>query len=249
MFVKWPPHATARVRLAPYTRPMHVLIVEDNRDLAGNLVDYLEAQQYAVDTAQDGITGLHLAVTGDFDAIVLDLSLPGIDGIELCRRLRAEGRSTPILMLTARGEVEDRIEGLDIGADDYLVKPVALKELEARIRAQVRRARGGLEAGRLQVADLSLDEATMQVSRAGRPVELTHLGFQLLRVLMRQSPAVVTRRRLEMELWGDAPPESDSLRSHVHLLRRAIDSPPAPPLLHTVHRVGYRLAALDGLPA
>ena len=228
---------------------MRVLIVEDNRDLAGNLVDYLESQGHTVDSAMDGITGLHLAVTGDFDAIVLDLALPGLDGTQVCRRLRAEGRATPVLMLTARGELEDRIQGLDIGADDYLVKPVPLKELEARIRAQVRRARGGLEQPRLQVADLVLDERTMSVARAGQAVALTRLGYQLLRVLMRESPAVVSRQRLESEVWGDEPPETDSLRSHIHLLRRAIDHPFATPLLHTVHGVGYRLASDRALPA
>lgn len=228
---------------------MRVLIVEDNRDLAGNLVDYLQSQGHVVDSAMDGITGLHLAVTGDFDAIVLDLALPGLDGTQVCRRLRAEGRATPVLMLTARGDLEDRIQGLDIGADDYLVKPVPLKELEARIRAQVRRARGGLEQPRLQVADLVLDERTMSVTRAGQAIVLTRLGYQLLRVLMRESPAVVSRQRLEAEIWGDQPPETDSLRSHIHLLRRAIDHPFPMPLLHTVHGVGYRLAGSSAIPA
>jgi DNA-binding response OmpR family regulator len=152
-------------------------------------------------------------------------------------------------MLTARGDLEDRIQGLDIGADDYLVKPVPLKELEARIRAQVRRARGGLEQPRLQVADLVLDERTMSVTRAGQAIVLTRLGYQVLRVLMRESPAVVSRQRLEAEVWGDEPPETDSLRSHIHLLRRAIDHPFALPLLHTVHGVGYRLAGSSAIPA
>ncbi len=236
------------ITATPYTRAMRVLIVEDNRDLAGNLVDYLEAQGHVVDSAMDGITGLHLAVTGEFDAIVLDLALPGLDGTQVCRRLRAEGRTTPVLMLTARGELEDRIQGLDIGADDYLVKPVPLKELDARIKAQVRRARGGLEQPRLQVSDLVLDERTMSVMRAGQTIVLTRLSYQLLRVLMRESPAVVSRQRLEAEVWGDQPPETDSLRSHIHLLRRAIDHPFSAPLLHTVHGVGYRLAGDLALP-
>jgi DNA-binding response OmpR family regulator len=229
-------------RVAFYTAAMRVLIVEDNRDLAANVVDYLQARGHIVDSALDGLTGLHLAVTGDFDAIVLDLALPGLDGIEVCRRLRAEGKATPVLMLTARGELEDRVRGLDIGADDYLVKPVPLKELEARVRAQVRRAQGGLPHARLNVADLLLDERTMTVTRAGRPIVLTRLGFQLLRTLMRESPAVVTRQRLEMELWGDHPPPTDSLRSHIHLLRRAIDHPFPVPLLQTVHGIGYRIS-------
>jgi len=227
---------------------MRVLIVEDNRDLAANLADYLKSRGHVADVAMDGVTGLHLAVTGDFDAVVLDLALPGLDGAELCRRLRAEGAATPVLMLTARGELEERVRGLDLGADDYLVKPVPLRELEARIRAQVRRARGGLAQPRLQVADLVLDERTMAVTRAGRPIGLARLDYQLLRVLMRESPAVVPRSRLESELWGDQPPETDALRAHIHLLRRAIDHPFSAPLLHTIHGVGYRLANDDARP-
>ena len=227
---------------------MRVLIVEDNRNLAANLVDYLKSRGHVVDLAMDGVTGLHLAVTGDFDAMVLDLGLPGMDGTELCRRLRAARAATPVLMLTARGELEDRIGGLDLGGDDYLVKPVPLKELEARLRALVRRARGGLAQPRLQVADLILDERTMQVARAGRPITLARLDYQLLRVLMRESPAVVPRPRLESELWGEEPPETDALRAHIHILRRAIDQPFRVPLLHTVRSVGYRLAKDDARP-
>jgi DNA-binding response OmpR family regulator len=227
---------------------MRVLIVEDNRDLAANLADYLKSRGHVADVAMDGISGLHLAVAGDFDAIVLDLALPGLDGAELCRRLRTGGIATPVLMLTARGELEDRVRGLDLGADDYLVKPVPLKEMEARIRAQVRRAYGGLAQPRLQVADLVLDERTMAVTRAGRPIALTRLDYQLLRVLMRESPAVVPRSRLESELWGDQPPETDALRAHIHLLRKAIDHPFPAPLLHTIHGVGYRLAKDDAQP-
>lgn len=228
---------------------MRILIIEDNRDLAANLIDYLEAKGHMVDAAADGLTGLSLAVTEQPDVIVLDLGLPGLDGIEVCRRLRAEGHAVPVVMLTARGELEERITGLDVGADDYLVKPVLLRELEARLRAQVRRAAGGLESRRLQVADLILDERTMSVTRAGTPIALTGLDFELLRVLMRASPAVVSRARLEAAMWGDSPPESDSLRTHVHRLRRAIDRPFERPLLHTVHGVGYRLADDHALPA
>ncbi|RFA29310.1 DNA-binding response regulator [Alkalilimnicola ehrlichii] len=226
---------------------MQVLIVEDNRDLAANIVDYLDARGHVADTAGDGVTGLHLAVTQDFDAIVLDLGLPGLDGSEVCRRLRDAGIATPVIMLTARGEIEDRIGGLELGADDYLVKPVSLRELEARLRAQVRRAQGGLEQTRLQVADLILDERTRSVTRAGQPIQLARLDYQLLRLLLRESPAVVSRTRLETEIWGDTPPETDSLRSHIHRLRRVLDRPFKQPLLHTVHGVGYRLAALDEL--
>ncbi|MEX0731226.1 MAG: response regulator transcription factor [Aquisalimonadaceae bacterium] len=228
---------------------MRILVVEDNRDLAGNLVDYLEARGHTVDLGSDGLTGLHLAATHEFEVIVLDLGLPGLNGIELCKRLRSEGNATPVIMLTARGEIEDRISGLDTGADDYLVKPVSLRELEARIHAQARRARGGLDQRRLQVADLVLDEQTMTVSRGGRPVPLTRLDYELLRVLMRRSPAVVSRSTLEAELWGDQPPGTDTLRTHVHRLRRAIDRPFSQPLLHTVHGFGYRLVSDDAVSA
>ncbi len=221
---------------------MRILVIEDNRDLAANLVDYLEGRGHDMEFAADGLTGLHLATSAEPDVIVLDLGLPDVDGVELCRRLRASGNSAPIVMLTARGEIEDRVAGLEVGADDYLVKPVSLRELEARLRAQVRRARGELEGRRLQVADLVLDEQTMFVTRAGEPISLTRLDYELLRELMRASPGVVSRARLEAAVWGDSPPESDSLRTHIHRLRRAIDHPFDQPLLQTVHGVGYRLA-------
>ena len=224
---------------------MDVLLIEDNPDLAGNIVDYLESRGHRVDLARDGLSGLHFAASKAFDAIVLDLGLPGIDGVELCRRLREEGLATPILMLTARGELDDKVLGLEAGADDYLVKPLSLRELEARLRAQVRRVAGGLEQQRLQVGDLLLDERTRQVSRQGRRIALAPLDYQLLRLLMRASPAVLPRERLESLLWGDDPPDSDALRAHIHRLRLAIDRPFDVPLLHTVPHVGYRLAVPD----
>jgi DNA-binding response OmpR family regulator len=224
---------------------MDVLLIEDNRDLAGNLLDHLEACGHRVDWASDGLSGLHLAASKPFDAIVLDLGLPGLDGIELCRRLREEGIATPILVLTARGELDDKLLGLEVGADDYLVKPLSLRELEARLRANVRRAAGGLERRRLQVGDLILDERTHQVSRQGKKIVLAPFDYQLLRLLMRASPAVLTRERLEAALWGDDPPDSDALRTHIHRLRQAIDRPFDVPLLHTVPHVGYRLAVPD----
>lgn len=221
---------------------MHVLIIEDNRDLATNLVEYLEACGHTVDTAMDGATGLSLALSGEFDVIVLDLGLPSMDGMQVCRRLREAGRATPLVMLTGRAALESRIEGLDLGADDYLIKPVALKELEARLRAQARRAAGGPQEGLLRIADLELNERTMHVTRAGDAIVLARLEYELLRLLMRAAPAVMSRVRLERELWGDEPPRTDTLRNHVHVLRRAIDRPYSRPLLHTVHGVGYRLA-------
>lgn len=224
---------------------MRVLIIEDHRDLAENLVDYLQARGHVADAAGDGITGLHLAVTTSPDVIVLDLGLPGLGGMDLCRRLRDEGISTPLVMLTARSEVDDRVAGLLSGADDYLVKPVALRELEARLLAQVRRAGGGLESPRLQVADLVIDDRTKRVTRAGREIELARMDYLLLFILVRESPAVVSRAKLEAALWGDDPPGSDVLRAHVHRVRRAIDDPDENALIHTVHGVGYRVADLN----
>jgi len=228
-----------------YNCSMDVLIIEDDRDLAGNLLDYLEACGHRVDLAVNGPGGLQMAQSKAFDAIVLDLGLPGLDGIELCRRLREEGIAVPILMLTARGELDDKLLGLEAGADDYLVKPLSLRELEARLRAHTRRAAGGLERRRLQVGDLILDERTHQVSRQGKKIVLAPFDYQLLRLLMRASPAVVPRERLEAALWGDDPPDSDALRAHVHRLRQAIDRPFGVPLLHTIPHIGYRLAAPD----
>ena len=221
---------------------MRILIVEDNPDILANVLDYLQLKGYSVDCAQDGLGGLHLAATQAYDLIVLDVMLPGIDGFQICRRLREDARlNVPIIMLTARDTLEDRVHGLDIGADDYLVKPFALSELHARIQAVLRRSRGEL-GHELRVGDLVFDTDTLDVRRAGRPLKVHPLGLKLLAALMHRSPAVVRREALEQELWGDDSPDSDSLRSHIHQLRQTIDKPFNQPLLHTVHGVGYRLA-------
>ncbi|MDA8485205.1 response regulator transcription factor [Pseudomonas resinovorans] len=224
---------------------MRILIIEDNRDILANVLDYLQLKGYSVDCAQDGLSGLHLATTQHYDLIVLDIMLPGIDGLQLCNRLRQEARrDTPIIMLTARDTLEDRLAGLRSGADDYLVKPFALSELVARIEAVVRRSHGGRKR-QLQVADLSYDLDTLEATRAGQIIKLNPLGHKLLTTLMRRSPAVVRREVLEEALWGDNCPDSDSLRSHIHQLRQALDKPFPHPLLHTIHGVGYRLADLE----
>ncbi|MNM59272.1 Response regulator MprA [compost metagenome] len=221
---------------------MRILLVEDNRDILANMADYLGMKGYTVDCAQDGLTGLHLAATEHFDLIVLDVMLPALDGFTLCRRLREDARrDTPVIMLTARDQLDDRLQGFRSGADDYLLKPFALSELAARIEAILRRTQGG---GRreLQVADLRYDLDTLEVTRAGKPLKLNPIALKLLAVLMQKSPHVVRRDVLEETVWGDDCPDSDSLRSHVHQLRQVIDKPFATPLLHTVHGVGYRLA-------
>lgn len=220
---------------------MRLLVIEDNPDILANLVDYLELKGYAVDCAADGLTGLHLAATQHFDLIVLDIMLPGMDGFSLCERLRqGERKGVPIIMLTARDALDDRLRGFRTGADDYLTKPFALPELAARIEAVLKRSQGG-DKRQLAVADLIYDLDTLEVTRAGTPLHPGPIGLKLLAVLMQRSPAVVRREVLEEALWGDAPPDSDSLRSHIHNLRQQIDKSFDAPLLHTVHGIGYRL--------
>ncbi len=224
-----------------------VLLVEDHRDIAEMILEFLEQRGFAVDYAGDGLTGLHLAVTNPYDVIVLDLMLPGLDGVALCRKLRQEARNeTPLLMLTARDTLDDKITGLDAGADDYLVKPFELRELEARIRTLLRRHRGAVAREIYTVGDLTLDTATLRVTRAGRALSLTPIGLKLLTALMRASPRVVTRQQLEREVWGDLLPDSDTLRSHLYTLRKTIDKPFDRPLLHTIAGAGYRLTDDDG---
>lgn len=222
---------------------MRILLVEDNRDILANLADYLTLKGYTVDCAQDGLSGLQLASSQHFDLLVLDVMLPGIDGFTLCQRLREEARSsTPVIMLTARDTLDDRLQGFRSGADDYLLKPFALSELAARIEAVLRRSLG-MNRRNLQVGDLAYDLDTLEVSRAGRLLKLNPLGLKILEILMQRSPNVVRRDALEEAIWGEDCPDSDSLRSHIHQLRQVIDKPFAQPLLHTVHGVGYRLVA------
>lgn len=221
---------------------MRILLVEDNRDILANMVDYLELKGYTVDCAQDGLSGLHLAVTQHYDLLVLDIMLPGLDGYSLCQRLREEARkTTPVIMLTARDALDDRLQGFKSGADDYLVKPFALSELAARIDAVIRRAQGGGKR-QLALADLTYDLDTLEVGRAGKALKLNPIGLKLLGLLMQKSPHLVRREVLEEALWGDDCPDSDSLRSHIHQLRQIIDKPFDKPLLHTVRGLGYRLA-------
>lgn len=227
---------------------MRILLVEDNRDILANLADFLELKGYSVDCAQDGVAGLHLATTEHYDLIVLDVMLPGLDGYTLCQRLRDEvRRNTPVIMLTARDQLDDRLQGFRSGADDYLVKPFAMSELVARIDAVLRRAQGGGQRC-LTVGDLTYDLDTLEVSRGGRLLKLNPVGLKLLAILMQKSPHVLRRDVLEEALWGDNCPDSDSLRSHIHQLRQVIDKPFADALLYTVHGVGYRLVeAADGV--
>lgn len=223
-----------------------VLIVEDNADLAANLADYLEAHDFVPDVAQDGVTALHLAVTNRYDAIVLDLTLPGIDGLMVCRRLRQDARSNvPVLMLTARGSLDDKEAGYAEGADDYLVKPFELRELVLRLHALMRRNSNSGRTQRLSVGDLVFDLGTLEVTRGDRQLTLPAMPRRILELLMQRSPRVVPRVDIEIALWGDSPPDSDALRVHMHTLRLTLDPPGSRPLLRTIRGVGYQLASDD----
>lgn len=221
-------------------------MIEDHHDIADMVCEYMEACEYIMDYAADGVTGLHLAVTGDYDAIILDLMLPGIDGIDLLNKLRSEAnRSTPVLILTARDTLTDKITGLEAGADDYLVKPFEIRELEARVKALIRRDRGQITPETLQIADLVFNTGTMEVKRGAVKIKLTPIGLKILRILMQQSPRVVSRRNLERQIWGDILPDSDTLRSHMYNMRKCLDRPFNVQLLHTVQNSGYRVVVPD----
>ena len=220
---------------------LHILVVEDNATLARNLVDYLEQHGHRVDYAGDGALALQLALEHRYDVIVLDLMLPAMDGWQVCRRLREEStHHVPILMLTARDTLDDKLEGFAAGADDYLTKPFALEEVEVRCTVLSRRHLLNRDT-RLTIGDVVIDRKAQRVTRAGRAVDLHPLGYRILLVLAEAHPAVVTRSELMSRLWGDDPPDTDALRTHIYLLRQALDKPFASPVLVTVHGAGFRL--------
>jgi len=222
---------------------MRVLVIEDNADIAANIVDFLDAEGFTSDLARDGISGMHLALTGDYDAMVLDLGLPGMDGLALCRKLREHGNHLPILMLTARDTLPDKLAGFGAGTDDYLVKPFALPELVARLNALT--ARGRKQGSVIAVGDLEMDLGRRRVRRGSRALELNNTCYRILEVLVRASPNLVTRDELTYRIWGDQPPGSDALRSHIYALRREVDKPDPTALLQTVRGVGWRLVSDD----
>lgn len=226
--------------LAP--TPIRALIVEDNRDICGNIAEYLERHHYVLDFAYDGMSAVQLALTNTYDVIVLDLMLPKMDGLSVCQKLRTDAAlETPILMLTARDTLDDKLKGFSMGADDYLSKPFELQELHARLQALYKRSHRHA-ANLLIVGDLTMNRSTLQVDRAGQRIDITPAGMKLLQRLMEATPSVVARDELETLLWADEPPDGDGLRSHMYKLRQLIDRPFDTPLIHTVHRVGYRIA-------
>ncbi|WP_027070581.1 response regulator transcription factor [Novilysobacter defluvii] len=226
-----------------------VLLIEDNRNISEMMGEYLESRGFEIDYAADGLDGYRLAAENSYDVIVLDLMLPRLDGVEVCKRLREEARkSTPVLMLTARDTLDEKLTGLSAGADDYLTKPFAVQELEARLRALIRRERRQVGGEVLKVADLVLDPASLRVTRGGAELQLSPIGLRLLTILMRESPRVVSRQEIEREIWGNGLPDSDTLRSHLYNLRKTIDKPFDKQLLHTVQSAGYRIADITQPP-
>ena len=230
---------TFKISMSNTTR---VLIIEDHRDIAEMLYDYFERRDYELDYASDGRMGFNLANQNEYDIILLDLMLPEMDGIDVCRKLREDCKNyTPILMMTARDTLQDKVKGLDMGADDYLVKPFEILELEARIKALMRRKGQISQQEVLEVGELKLDTGTLEVVRGDTPIYLSPIGLKILTILMKESPKVVSRNQLEHEIWGDILPDSDTLRSHMYNLRKQIDKPFKTPLLQTIQSRGYRI--------
>lgn len=220
---------------------MKLLLVEDHRQIADIIFDYFEMKGFAMDYAADGRHGLDLAEKSHYDVIILDIMLPHMDGLTVCRKLREQGIDTPVLMLTARDQNEDILAGYEHGTDGYLVKPFDLKVLEARVKALHRRHIGGMAASKLSYGDLELDLSSHALKRDGMEFNLNKTLFTILKLLLLRAPGVATREELISEVWGDDEPDHDVLRSHIYLLRTQIDKPFDYSYIRTVPKVGYQL--------
>jgi DNA-binding response OmpR family regulator len=223
---------------------VRILVVEDEQKVADALREGLEGEKYQVVVERTGESAFFRVNTETFDAILLDLTLPGRDGLDILRALRARGLATPVLVLTARDSLQDRVTGLDSGADDYLVKPFAFAELVARVRALVRRGRAANEAPRLAAGDLEVDLISRRVTRGGRPVELTVREFELLEYLLRHQGQVVPREALARDVWKETArttPLDNVIDVHIARLRRKVDADQRVKLIHTVRGVGFLL--------
>ncbi len=223
---------------------MQILLIEDDKDAAAYLKKGLVESGYSVDHADNGDDGLRMALSAGYDVLLVDRLLPGRDGLSIISMLRAGGDRTPVLVLSALGEVDDRVAGLRAGGDDYVVKPYAFSELLARLEALMRRARPQVELGRLEVADLVLDLKTHRVKRSGVRIHLRPREFRLLEFLMRHHGQVVTRTMLLEQVWGYSfDPHTNVIDVHISRLRIKIDKGFDPPLLHTIRGAGYKLSA------
>ncbi len=216
-----------------------ILVVEDNREILSNISMFLENKNNIVDCADNAMTAMHLIGNNTYDVIVLDIMLPGnANGYDICQTMRQCNNHTPVIMLTAKDSLDERLQGFDSGADDYLVKPFSLEELVARINAVYKRSSGSAQKV-LRVQDLDFNTETYSVMRQGKTIELNPTLYKLLDVLMRNSPGVVSKESIENYIWGDDLPESNVLKTTIHMLRKKIDLPFEKPLIHTVRGIGY----------
>jgi DNA-binding response OmpR family regulator len=220
---------------------LYILVVEDQQSIAQNIADYMADKGHVLDFATRGDQGLELALTHHYDLVILDLNLPVMDGLEVCKQLRQQARHhVPIIMLTARDSIEDKISGFTKGADDYLTKPFSLEELEVRCFALSRRHL--LQADHTLTLDqLIIDRKRQQVTRAGKKLELHSMGYRILLILAEAYPQVVSRSKLSQKLWADEPTESDALRSHIYQLRNMLDKPFDYSMIKTIHGIGFVL--------
>lgn len=220
-----------------------ILMVEDHYELASTVCEFLEEHDFVVDHARNLDAARHLLKQRPYHVLLLDINLPDGSGYDLCEWLRLqESMDTPVLMLTARDTLDDKLKGFKSGTDDYLVKPFDFNELVMRIKALIKRSMGEVSNRQLKIADLVLDPARQYVIRAGQNIELPPIQFKLLKLLMRNTPKVLTKQEIMMELWGDEEPESDALRSHIYNLRKIVDKPFDQKLIQTVSGVGLKIA-------
>lgn len=220
---------------------LNVLLVEDDLDLAETVVEFLQLDKIACDHCANGRAALDLIERNQYDVLMLDLNLPRLDGLAVCQRVRADGIDTPILMLTARDRLEDKVEGFNAGTDDYLVKPFELQELEVRLQALARRRSG--QVRRLSFGELVMDLNQRKVFRKKLPLKISPTGWKLLESLLRAAPDPVSRQHLEKQVWGDELPDSNALKVHMHHLRKAVDAQSESPMIVTIPNVGFALSA------
>ncbi|WP_180028020.1 response regulator transcription factor [Acinetobacter sp. YH16032] len=220
-----------------------ILMVEDHYELASTLCEFLEEHNFVVDHARNLDVARQLLKQHPYHILLLDINLPDGTGYDLCEWLRNEqGLDLPVLMLTARDTLDDKLKGFRAGTDDYLVKPFDFNELVYRVRALIKRSLGEVSNSQIKIHDLTLDPALQQITRAGQMIDLPPIQFKLLKLLMRNSPKVLTKQEIMLELWGDEEPESDALRSHIYNLRKMVDKPFEQKLIHTVSGVGLKIA-------
>lgn len=223
-----------------------ILMVEDHYELASTVCEFLEEHGFVIDHARNLDAARNFLKTQAYHLLLLDINLPDGSGYELCEWLRVDqGMNIPVLMLTARDTLDDKLKGFVAGTDDYLVKPFDFNELVMRIRALIKRSLGEVSKSKIQIHDLILDSSTQTIIRAGQHIELPRIQFKLLKILMRNSPRVITKQEIMIELWGDEEPESDALRSHIYNLRKMVDKPFTQKLIHTISGVGLKIALED----